>query len=117
MRKNLFLTFALLLASFATVNAQWSQTMSALDGFAGVADEQTGCKTIKTGLITPDSPIEGLRITIVDTEAPELNKGVTMAAFAPCPPKRSRRIASSLSANCGSPPLMLTSSIMRSSMA
>ncbi|MBE6308703.1 MAG: hypothetical protein E7087_05325 [Bacteroidales bacterium] len=82
MRKNLFLTFALLLASFATVNAQWSQTMSALDGFAGVADEQTGCKTIKTGLITPDSPIEGLRITIVDTEAPELNKGVTMAAFA-----------------------------------
>ena len=84
MRKNLFLTLALILASFATVNAQWSQTLSAIDGFAGVEDTQTGCKTIKTGLIKPGAPIDGLRITFVksgSTADNHMNLGTPMVAL------------------------------------
>ena len=82
MRKNLFLALALIFASFATVNAQWKQTLSAVDGLPGIVDASTGCKIVKTGLITPSSPLNGVRVTICNTEAPELNAGVTMAAFA-----------------------------------
>ena len=82
MRKNLFLALALVFASFATVNAQWSQTLSAVDGLPGIVDATTNCKIVKTGLITPSSPVSGVRLTICDTQTPELNAGTTMAAFA-----------------------------------
>ncbi|MBQ8269616.1 MAG: dockerin type I repeat-containing protein, partial [Bacteroidaceae bacterium] len=84
MRKKLFLTLALLVASFATVNAQWSQTLSAIDGFTGVVDSNSGCKTVKTGLIKPSAPIEGLRITFVksgSTAENHINLGTPMVAL------------------------------------
>ena len=82
MRKNLFLTLALLVASFATVNAQWSQTLSAVDGLPGVIDALTTCKVVRTPMVSLDAPTDGVRITICDTQTPELNLGTTMAAFA-----------------------------------
>lgn len=67
MRKNLFLTLALLVAAFATAGAQtWQQYLTAMDGLpSGTANETTNVEEVKTALITPTSPIEGLRITVL----------------------------------------------------
>ena len=84
MRKNLFLTLALLVASFATVNAQWSQTLSAVDGLPGSVDALTNCQVVRTPMVSLDAPTDGVRITICNTlnTNNEFNKGTTMAAFA-----------------------------------
>lgn len=69
MRKNLFLTLALIVASFATVNAQWSQVFTRIEGLPGsVVPEKNNCVVYETGLITPDAPISGLRWTVLETQ-------------------------------------------------
>lgn len=69
MRKNLFLTLALIVASIATVNAQWSQVFTRIEGLPGsVVPEKNNCVVYETGLITPDAPISGLRWTVLETQ-------------------------------------------------
>lgn len=69
MRKNLFLTLALIVASFATVNAQWSKVFTRIEGLPGtVVAEKNNCVVYETGLITPDAPVSGLRWTVLETQ-------------------------------------------------
>ncbi len=82
MRKNLFLTLALIVASFATVNAQWSRVLSSVDGLPGVTDRAINCVVAETGLITPDAPITGLRFTVIETYNMEVPDGHPCTAIA-----------------------------------
>lgn len=82
MRKNLFLTLALIVASIATVNAQWSKVLSTVDGLPGVTDKATNCMVVETGLITPDAPIKGLRWTVIETRNMESPDGHPCTAIA-----------------------------------
>lgn len=82
MRKNLFLTLALIVASIATVNAQWSKVLSSVDGLPGVTDKAINCVVAETGLITPDAPISGLRFTVIETSNMEKPDGHPCTAIA-----------------------------------
>ncbi len=82
MRKNLFLTLALIVASIATVNAQWSKVLSTVDGLPGVTDKAINCVVAETGLITPDAPIGGLRFTVMETSNMEKPDGHPCTAIA-----------------------------------
>lgn len=82
MRKNLFLTLALIVASLATVNAQWSKVLSTVDGLPGVTDKAINCVVAETGLITPDAPINGLRFTVIETSNMEKPDGHPCTAIA-----------------------------------
>lgn len=82
MRKNLFLTLALIVASIATVNAQWSKVLSSVDGLPGVTDKAINCMVAETGLITPDAPISGLRFTVIETSNMEKPDGHPCTAIA-----------------------------------
>ena len=82
MRKNLFLTLALIVASIATVNAQWSKVLSTVDGLPGVTDKAINCVVAETGLITPDAPINGLRWTVIETSNMEKPDGHPCTAIA-----------------------------------
>lgn len=82
MRKNLFLTLALIVASIATVNAQWSKVLSTVDGLPGVTDKAINCVVAETGLITPDAPISGLRFTVIETSNMEIPDGHPCTAIA-----------------------------------
>lgn len=82
MRKNLFLTLALIVASLATVNAQWSKVLSTVDGLPGVTDKAINCVVAETGLITPDAPIKGLRFTVIETSNMEKPDGHPCTAIA-----------------------------------
>lgn len=82
MRKNLFLTLALIVASIATVNAQWSKVLSTVDGLPGVTDKAINCVVAETGLITPDAPINGLRFTVIETSNMEKPDGHPCTAIA-----------------------------------
>lgn len=78
MKKHLFLTLALLLASFVGVNAQWSVTLTGVEGLPGNTATLDGVNVTvyKTGIITPDQPIKKLRFTVAGTrnnEAPNNN--------------------------------------------
>lgn len=73
MKKNLFLTFALLLASLVGVNAQdWSMTLTADQGLPGFrANKGEGVenlKTYKSSVIRPGKAIDGFRFTVIETE-------------------------------------------------
>lgn len=73
MKKNLFLTFALLLASLVGVNAQdWSMTLTADQGLPGFrANKGVGVenlKTYKSSVIRPGKAIDGFRFTVIETE-------------------------------------------------
>ena len=66
MRKNLFLTLALVLASFAGAMAQnWSVTLGAAEGLPGetVSKDGANLKYYKSGIIRADKPIKTLRFT------------------------------------------------------
>ena len=66
MRKNLFLTLALILASFAGATAQnWSVTLGAAEGLPGVTATLDGgnVKYFKSGIIRAEKPIKTLRFT------------------------------------------------------
>ena len=67
MRKNLFLTLALALASFAGAAAQdyWAVTLGATEGLPGVTVFKDGgnIKYYKSGIIKADKPIKSLRLT------------------------------------------------------
>ena len=82
MRKNLFLALALVFACFATANAQWMRVLTVEDGFPGTQDVVIGGPVTKTPLITPDAPIEGLRLTILETVKVETPDGHPCTAFA-----------------------------------
>ncbi|MBQ8365773.1 MAG: hypothetical protein IJX41_07820 [Bacteroidaceae bacterium] len=82
MRKNLFLTLALVVASIATVNAQWSKVLSTVDGLPGVTDKTNNCMMFESGLITPDAPINGLRWTVIETRNMEKPDGHPCTAIA-----------------------------------
>lgn len=82
MRKNLFLTLALIVASIATVNAQWSKVLSTVDGLPGVTDKTNNCMMFESGLITPDAPISGLRWTVIETRNMEKPDGHPCTAIA-----------------------------------
>ena len=73
MKKNLFLTFALLLASLVGANAQdWSMTLTADQGLPGFrANKGEGVenlKTYKSSVIRPGKAIDGFRFTVIETE-------------------------------------------------
>ena len=73
MKKNLFLTLALLLASLVGVNAQdWSMTLTADQGLPGFrANKGEGVenlKTYKSSVIRPGKAIDGFRFTVIETE-------------------------------------------------
>ena len=79
MKKNLFLTIALAFAAFAGVNAQnWSLTLSTADGLPGektkiaadgsVSEDGEGMYVYQSEKITPDAPLQNLRITFRATE-------------------------------------------------
>ncbi|MBO7193095.1 MAG: hypothetical protein J6V47_02290 [Bacteroidaceae bacterium] len=83
MKKNLFLTLALAVASFAGVNAQgWSLSLGAGDGLPG-EDVQKGTQTVqvyKSDVITPSEPLTTLRFTVAlnyNGEKPNGNNFVT----------------------------------------
>ena len=82
MRKNLFLTLALIVASIATVNAQWSQVLSSVDGLPGITDKNINCVVFESNLITPDAPISGLRFTVMETSNMESLDGHPCTAIA-----------------------------------
>ena len=66
MRKNLFLTLALVLASFASAVAQnWSVTLSSSEGLPGSTASKDGVsiKYFKSGIITVDKATRTLRFT------------------------------------------------------
>ena len=66
MRKNLFLTVALVLASFAGAVAQnWSVTLGAAEGLPGETASKDGgnVKYYRSGVIKADKPIKTLRFT------------------------------------------------------
>ena len=66
MKKNLLLTLALMLASFAGAIAQdWSVTLGAAEGLPGKSVSKDGVtlKYYKSGIITADKPIKTLRFT------------------------------------------------------
>ncbi|MBO7302371.1 MAG: hypothetical protein J6U58_06655 [Bacteroidaceae bacterium] len=71
MRKNLFLTLALSLASFVGINAQsWTATLGTEAGLPGaeiVKDGVTVCY-FKSGLIKTNKAITKLRFTVTDTQ-------------------------------------------------
>ena len=82
MKKNLFLTLALAFATLAGVNAQdWSATYSAADGLPGEEKKiaangtESGSGEVstifQTDVITPDAPLNGLRITFVENNGSE----------------------------------------------
>ena len=83
MKKNLFLTLALAVASFAGVNAQgWSLSLGAGDGLPG-ENVQKGTQTVqvyKSDVITPSEPLTTLRFTVAlnyNGEKPNGNNFVT----------------------------------------
>ncbi|MBO7239402.1 MAG: hypothetical protein J6V23_02850 [Bacteroidaceae bacterium] len=83
MKKNLFLTLALAVASFAGVNAQgWSLSLGAGDGLPG-ENVQKGTQTVqvyKSDVITPSEPLTTLRFTVAlnyNGEKPSGNNFVT----------------------------------------
>ena len=82
MRKNLFLTLALIVASIATVNAQWSKVLTTVDGLPGITDKGNNCMMFESGLITPDAPINGLRWTVIETRNMEKPDGHPCTAIA-----------------------------------
>ena len=69
MRKNLFLTLALVLASFAGAIAQdaqnWAVTLGGAEGLPGetVTKDGANLKYYKSGIIRADKPIKSLRLT------------------------------------------------------
>ncbi len=68
MKKNLFLTVALALASFVGVNAQnWSVTLDASVGLPGDTVSRDGVRVVnfQSGVIRADKPIKTLRFTCV----------------------------------------------------
>ena len=70
MKKNLFLTVALALASFVGVNAQtWSVTLGASEGLPGEEVTLDNAKVVyyKSGIIRADKPIETMRFTVTST--------------------------------------------------
>lgn len=81
MRKNLFLILALAFACFATANAQWMRVLNAEDGLPGTQDASVGVETVKTGLITPDAPVSGVRLTILQTRNMEKPDGWPTTSF------------------------------------
>ena len=83
MRKNLFLTLALAVASFAGVNAQgWSLSLGAGDGLPGDNVQKDGqtVQVYKSDVITPSEPLTTLRFTVAlnyNGEKPNGNNFVT----------------------------------------
>ena len=70
MKKNLFLTVALALASFVGVNAQtWSVTLGASEGLPGEEVTLDNAKVFyyKSGIIRADKPINTMRFTVTST--------------------------------------------------
>jgi hypothetical protein len=71
MKKNLFLTVALALASFVGVNAQtWSVTLGASEGLPGgkIEVDETEVYHYKSGIIRADKPINTMRFTVTSTQ-------------------------------------------------
>ena len=71
MKKNLFLTVALALASFVGVNAQtWSVTLGASEGLPGEEVTLDNAKVFyyKSGIIRADKPINTMRFTVTSTK-------------------------------------------------
>ena len=71
MKKNLFLTVALALASFVGVNAQtWSVTLGSSEGLPGenIAVDETEVYHYKSGIIRADKPINTMRFTVTSTQ-------------------------------------------------
>ena len=71
MRKNLFLTLALAFASFAGATAQdWSLTLSTADDLPGVKTviSEKRMYSYTSEKITPDTPLEAMRVTFRATE-------------------------------------------------
>ena len=70
MKKNLFLTLALALASFVGVNAQnWSVTLGAAEGLPGeeVTLDKANVTYYKSGIISADKAIKTLRFSVAGT--------------------------------------------------
>lgn len=71
MRKNLFLTLAFAFAAAVGVNAQdWSRTLTTDDNLPGekTTVENQERYVYNSGAITPDEPLQALRITFAETE-------------------------------------------------
>lgn len=71
MKKNLFLTLALALASFVGVNAQtWSVTLGSSEGLPGEEVTLDNAKVLhyKSGIIRAEKPIETMRFTVTSTK-------------------------------------------------
>lgn len=81
MRKNLFLILALAFACFAPANAQWMKVLNAEDGLPGTMDASIGVEAVKTPLITPDAPVSGVRLTILQTRNMEKPDGYPTTSF------------------------------------
>lgn len=80
MKKNLFLTVALALASFVGVNAQtWSVTLGSSEGLPGEEATLDKAKVVyyKSGIIRADKPIKTMRFTVTSTRTN--NKGTADA--------------------------------------
>lgn len=79
MKKNLFLTLALLLASLVGVNAQdWSMTLTAdqgLPGFYAKKGELNNVLVYKSSVIRPGKAVNSLRFTVVGTHNGEKPQG------------------------------------------
>lgn len=82
MKKNLFLTLALLLASLVGVNAQdWSMTLGTDQGLPGysamkpTAKGSVKLKTFKSSVIRPGKAIDGFRFTVLTKEYDEKANG------------------------------------------
>lgn len=78
MRKNLFLTLALMLASFAGINAQeWSVTLDASVGLPGETVVKDGVEVMhfQSGIIRTDKKIKSLRFTCAGNKNGEKPNG------------------------------------------
>ncbi len=79
MKKNLFLTLALLLASLVGVNAQdWSMTLTAdqgLPGFYATKGDLNNVLVYKSSVIRPGKAVNSLRFTVVGTHNGEKPQG------------------------------------------